>query len=117
MIEKLKVGLRISALLPVLVLLLLIVMAVGIPALIGHLILMGVYVLSKNTIHKFPPAVQTNIFFELFCLLIFMPTLAIGHLFYVPLVIACIPLIIYFYIAEYLAGRWLEKHVFAPQNS
>ncbi|MCX6743047.1 MAG: hypothetical protein NT116_02305 [Candidatus Parcubacteria bacterium] len=117
MVEKLKIGLRIIVSLPVIVLLVIIVIAVGLPFLIGYLISMGVYVLSKNTIGKLSPKVQANPFFELLSLSIFVPLYAIGLLFYVPLAIASIPLIIYFHISEYLAGRWLNKHGFALQNS
>jgi|GEM_PF-5665113 len=117
MVEKLKIGLRIIVLLPVLILLVLIVIAVGVPALIGYLILMGVHVLSKNTIEKLSPAVQTNPFFEVLCLLILAPIAVAAHIFFVPLAIASIPLFAYLGISEYLAERWLNKHGFAPQNS
>jgi len=117
MVEKLKIGLRIIVSLPVIILVLIIAIAAGLPALIGYLILMGVHVLSRNTIGKLPTAVQENPFFELLYMSILLPIVAISYIFYVPAVIACIPLMIYLYISEYLAGRWLEKHVFAPQNS
>jgi len=117
MVEKLKVGLRIMVLLPVLVLLLLVVIAVGIPFLIGFSISMGVHLLFKNTIGKLSPTVQANHFVEVLCLLILSPILATACVFYIPAVIASLPVIAYFCITEYLAGRWLEKHGFVPQNS
>ena len=109
MVENIKVGLRIIISLPVLILLLLIVIAVGVPALIGYLISMGVHVLSKNAIKKLPPSVQGNPFFEVLWLLIFTPILAIGCSFYLPAVIASLPLIAFLEITEYLAGRRLNK--------
>jgi len=105
MVEKLKIGLRIIVSLPVLVLLLLVAVATGLPALIGYFISMGVHVLSKNTIDKLSPAVQKNPFLEVLCLLILTPIVAISYIFYVPAVIAVSPLVVYLCISEYLAGR------------
>ncbi len=113
MLEKLKIGLRIIIALPVLVLIAAIVIAVGLPALVGYLISMGAIILSKNTFEKLSPALKENYFIQVLHLLIMSAIISVAYLFYIPLAIAAIPLMIYLEISEYLAGRWLEKHVFA----
>lgn len=107
MIALLKVGLRIIAVLTISVILLGLATAVGLPALIGYYIFLGGYFLYQKT--------NENSFLSLLCLPIFLTSLAIGHVFFIPLIIVSPPIACYFLLEEFLIGRRLRKSYLANQ--